>query len=105
MGENKLTTKWAQFVCFKPKATISEDLFQETWIPLAKAFRARGIELIILSGKANVQDLSDYHFISKTLWHSKDAILAAFPNGLVLISSSFRAPVTAAQVIDVLLGS
>ena len=82
MGERK-TDQWVQFICFNLRVTIGEELFQETWIPLAKALQARGINSVVLSQKVNVKDDSkDSVLISKTWWDAINAIQAAFPGGL-----------------------
>lgn len=100
MAENK-STEWVQFVCFKSTIVICEELFQETWIPLGKAFRARGIRVMVLSEKTNVKgDASDFLFICKIWWHSKEAIEGAFPGGLESAGqgNSTIAPIETTQV-------
>jgi asparagine N-glycosylation enzyme membrane subunit Stt3 len=88
MGERK-TDQWVQFICFKTRITIGEELFQETWIPLAKALQARGINSVVLSQKVNAKDDSnDFVLISKTWWDAINAIQGAFPDGLRAASSS-----------------
>jgi hypothetical protein len=99
MGERK-TEQWAQFICFKLRVTIGEELFQETWIPRAKALQARGINSVVLSQKVNAKDDSnDSVLISKTWWNAVNAIQAAFPRGLHAASMNGpRDAISTAQV-------
>ncbi|XP_046846914.1 uncharacterized protein LOC124440562 [Xenia sp. Carnegie-2017] len=81
MGE-PFKNQWAQFVFFKTRMTISDDIFQETWIPQAKALKARGINSIILSQKINAKnDMTDIVFMSKTWWDALSAFQKSFPQG------------------------
>ena len=99
MGELK-TDQWVQFICFKTRIAIGEELFQETWIPLAKALHARGINSVALSQKVNAKDDScDFVLITKTWWDAINAIKGAFPNGLQAASLN-RVAISIAQVHD-----
>ena len=99
MGEHK-SDQWVQFICFKTRIAINEELIQETWIPLARGLQARGINSIVLSQKVNAKDDSnDFVLISKTWWDAVNAIRGAFPDGLQVASSSEpRAAISTAQV-------
>ena len=99
MGERK-TDQWVQFICFRTRLTIGEELFQETWIPLAKALQARGINSVVLSQKVNAKDDSnDFVLISKIWWDAIKAIQGAFPDGLHAASLSRpRVNISTAQV-------
>ena len=98
--EERKTDQWVQFICFKTRISIGEDLFQETWIPLAKTLQARSINSIILSQKCNAKDDSnDFVLISKVWWDAKNAIQSAFPDGLHTASLNRpRAAISIAQV-------
>ncbi|KAK3736603.1 hypothetical protein QZH41_006362 [Actinostola sp. cb2023] len=57
---------YAQFVTFNTSGALPPELFQQSWIPLAKGFLVRGIENIILSEKFQVPGIfNPYKFISK----------------------------------------
>lgn len=99
MGERN-TDQWVQFICFKTRISIGEDLFQETWIPLAKTLQARSISSVILSQKVNAKDDSnDFILISKAWWDAKNAIQSVFPDGLHAASLNRpRAAISTVQV-------
>ena len=100
MGEHK-TDQLVQFICFKTRITIGEDLFQETWIPLAKTLQARSINSVILSQKVDAKDNSnDFVLISKASWDAKNAIQSVFPHGLHSASpiNQPRAAISISQV-------
>ncbi|XP_048579479.1 uncharacterized protein LOC116616096 [Nematostella vectensis] len=74
---------FAQFVFFKTAGNVPAELFQQSWIPIAKGFLARGITNIILSARVGPQsDLSKFTFVSKNWWDSVTAIKGTFPKGL-----------------------
>ena len=86
-----------QFVCFQTAGPVSADLFQQSWIPFAEEFFARGINRIILSEKLPLSgDLSPCKFIAKNYWASTQAIKQTFVTGLPPPSS--KGHITACQV-------
>lgn len=99
MGQRK-TDQWVQFICFKTRITIGEELFQETWIPLAKALQARGINSVVLSQKVNAKDdTNSFILICKTWWDAIKAIRTAFPTGFHAASlNTPRAAISTSQV-------
>ena len=94
--------EYVQFVCFKTAGNVPSELFQQSWIPIARSFIARGINTIILSEKVSLQsDLSPYRFVSKNWWESLTAVKLTFPQGLP--PPSGRGHITASQVCFSLL--
>ena len=89
--------EFVQFVCFRTTGPVPVDLFQQSWIPFAEEFFARGIKTIILSEKLTLSgDLSPYKFIAKSYWASITAVKLTFEKGLP--SPSSKGHITASQV-------
>ena len=89
--------EFAQFVCFRTAEPVPVDLFQQSWIPFAEEFFARGIKTIILSEKLPLSgDLSPCKFIAKSYWASITAVKLTFEKGLP--SPSSKGHITASQV-------
>lgn len=89
--------EFVQFVCFRTAGPVPVDLFQQSWIPFAEEFFARGIKTIILSEKLTLSgDLSPYKFIAKSYWASITAVKLTFEKGLP--SPSSKGHITASQV-------
>ncbi|XP_073235588.1 uncharacterized protein [Porites lutea] len=88
--------EFVQFVCFRTDGPVPVDLFQQSWIPFAEEFFARGIKTMILSEKLPLSgDLSPYKFIAKSYWASITAVKLTFEKGLP--SPSSKGHITASQ--------